>query len=262
MDGNPELIIRVRAGDKAAFGELYDRYSRPVFLTLVGFWPEAGSPVPPIPQAEVPSLLFEVSGDAQAVARVMESRLADRGMDGAKVEVNDAGTRVAVHLPANASPVAARTLLMRPGVIEFRLVVPIGPTEEAPPNTIWVHHADTGEPSLVEVPENDRDRFGGEDIDPDGVMIRQGQYGTSWVAAFAIIKARQDDFTRRNVNRHLAIIVDGRVTSAPVIQETLPGRGQISGGGAEGFSRAEAQELAAILRSGPLPTEITPIEPR
>jgi RNA polymerase sigma-70 factor (ECF subfamily) len=36
MEGQHDLIRRARAGDKSAFGELYDRYSRPVFLTLVG----------------------------------------------------------------------------------------------------------------------------------------------------------------------------------------------------------------------------------
>ncbi len=36
MDGDHELITRAAEGDRPAFSQLYDRYSRPVFLTLVG----------------------------------------------------------------------------------------------------------------------------------------------------------------------------------------------------------------------------------
>jgi RNA polymerase sigma-70 factor (ECF subfamily) len=36
MDGDNNLIPRAVDGDRQAFAELYDRYSRPVFLTLVG----------------------------------------------------------------------------------------------------------------------------------------------------------------------------------------------------------------------------------
>jgi preprotein translocase subunit SecD len=231
-------------------------------VALIAFRPGADRPTPP---PGGPRLLFVVTEDAAAVARVMKSRLDDRGMAGAKVEVNDAGDRVAVHLPANASPFTARALLVRPGVLQFRLVVPIEPTEEAPANTEWVHDADTGKPLLVELPGNDRDDFGGEDLDPEGLSTRPSGYGRSFVVTFALLPDRQEDFmdfTRRSVRRQLAVILDGRVICAPVIMEALPGRGQISGGGAEGYSHEEAGELAAILKSGPLPAEVTPVEPR
>ncbi len=105
-----------------------------------------------------------------------------------------------------------------------------------------------------------KDYFTGADLDPGGLMIRQGQYGTSWVVAFALRAARQQDFTdftTKNKKRQMGIIIDGHIESAPVIQETLPGRGQISGGGIRGFSRDEAQDLVTVLRSGSLKAEIT-----
>ena len=50
--------------------------------------------------------------------------------------------------------------------------------------------------------------------------------------------------TRKNIGRRLAIVIDGRVISAPVIQsEILTGQGQISGN----FTMQEATRLAAIL---------------
>ena len=57
------------------------------------------------------------------------------------------------------------------------------------------------------------------------------------------------DFTGKNVGNHLAIVLDGKVYSAPVIRERIGGgSGQISGG----FSVQEASDVAIALRSGAL----------
>jgi preprotein translocase subunit SecD len=54
-------------------------------------------------------------------------------------------------------------------------------------------------------------------------------------------------FTRNNVGRPFAVVVDGRVATAPVIQTPiLGGVGQISGN----FTPASAAQLAARIRSG------------
>ncbi len=64
---------------------------------------------------------------------------------------------------------------------------------------------------------------------------------------------RFGETTQNNVNRHLAIVLDGKVVSAPVIREPiLGGNGQISGQ----FSQTEVQELALVLRAGALPAPI------
>ncbi len=70
---------------------------------------------------------------------------------------------------------------------------------------------------------------------------------------------RFGDVTSRNVGRPFAIVLDGRVISAPVIQEAiLGGTGQISGG----FTTAEANDLALLLRAGALPAPLTILEER
>ncbi|MFN3264612.1 MAG: protein translocase subunit SecD, partial [Aquificaceae bacterium] len=58
--------------------------------------------------------------------------------------------------------------------------------------------------------------------------------------------------TEQNIGRRLAIVLDKRVISAPVIRSRISDRGQISGN----FTPEEAKELAIVLRAGALPTKV------
>ncbi len=59
--------------------------------------------------------------------------------------------------------------------------------------------------------------------------------------------------TAENVNRRLAIILDGKVQSAPVIREPIPsGQAQITGR----FTQEEANDLAIVLKVGALPAPL------
>jgi preprotein translocase subunit SecD len=58
--------------------------------------------------------------------------------------------------------------------------------------------------------------------------------------------------TGRNINRRLAIILDGRVESAPVIQSQIADSGRITGR----YTAQEADELAKVLRAGALPATL------
>ena len=70
---------------------------------------------------------------------------------------------------------------------------------------------------------------------------------------------RFGDVTRDNVGRPFAIVLDGKVISAPVIQEPiLGGSGIISGR----FTTRAAQDLALLLRAGALPAPLTILEER
>jgi preprotein translocase subunit SecD len=64
--------------------------------------------------------------------------------------------------------------------------------------------------------------------------------------------------TGENVGRQLAIILDGRVQSAPRIESRISDEGRISGS----FTQQEAQDLALILRSGALPATLSYLEQR
>ncbi|MDX9966152.1 MAG: protein translocase subunit SecD [Sulfuricurvum sp.] len=67
------------------------------------------------------------------------------------------------------------------------------------------------------------------------------------------------DFTGKSVGKRLAIVLDGKVYSAPVINERIGGgSGQISGN----YTTAEANDLAIALRSGALLAPIYMMEKR
>jgi len=68
-----------------------------------------------------------------------------------------------------------------------------------------------------------------------------------------------DEATAGNVGRQIAICLDGKVISAPVVQERISGgSAQISGR----FSTAEAQRLSIMLRAGALPVAVEILENR
>jgi len=67
------------------------------------------------------------------------------------------------------------------------------------------------------------------------------------------------DFTANNIGNRLAIVLDDKVYSDPVIRERIGGgSGQISGG----FSVKEAHDVAIALRSGALLAPVTLLEKR
>ena len=67
------------------------------------------------------------------------------------------------------------------------------------------------------------------------------------------------DFTAKNIGNRLAVVLDGKVYSAPNIRERIGGgSGQISGG----FTTVEAGNVAIALRSGALPASVKLLEKR
>src|SRR5499427_9515958 len=64
--------------------------------------------------------------------------------------------------------------------------------------------------------------------------------------------------TGENVGRQLAIILDGRVQSAPRIESRIQNEGRITGS----FTPDEVQNLSLILRSGALPATMTYLQER
>ena len=67
------------------------------------------------------------------------------------------------------------------------------------------------------------------------------------------------DYTKDNIGKPFAIVLDGEVISAPIIQSHIPGGSGIITGQ---FSVDESNDLAILLRAGALPASIKVLEQR
>lgn len=92
-------------------------------------------------------------------------------------------------------------------------------------------------------------------------MVLQAQTGLP-VVNFVLDKTGGrlfGDMTRENIGRALAVVLDDKVITAPVIRSAITtGSGEISGG----FNAVEATDLAMLLRAGALPAALDVIEER
>lgn len=66
------------------------------------------------------------------------------------------------------------------------------------------------------------------------------------------------DFSGKNIGKRLAIVLDGKVYSAPVLRSRITDSGQISGD----FDKYSAADLALTLKSGALPASMEVLEKR
>jgi SecD/SecF fusion protein len=78
------------------------------------------------------------------------------------------------------------------------------------------------------------------------------------VVGFAFDAQGASDFgtlTSNNIGKPLAVVLDGKVISAPSIRSMITSRGTIDGG-SEGFSRKELDYLVSTLSAGSLPAQL------
>jgi len=102
-------------------------------------------------------------------------------------------------------------------------------------------------------------------ISGDNLLDAQPQMDTQsnqTVVSFSLDRVGAKRFgkaTSTGIGKQLAIVLDGKIISAPVIRDTIAsGNGQISGG----FTFQSATDLALLLRSGALPAPLNIIEER
>lgn len=89
----------------------------------------------------------------------------------------------------------------------------------------------------------------------------QDPMNNGWVTTFVLSQdaaGRFGRFTEANINKRLAIVLDGQVRSAPTIQNRISDNGQITGAS----SQQDANDLALVLRAGSLPASVVYLEER
>ncbi|MBA2123530.1 protein translocase subunit SecD [bacterium Unc6] len=168
---------------------------------------------------------------------------------------------IRVQLPGVKDTKRALELIGKTAMLEFKIV------EDTPE---LVSRALSGDiPSGLEVlPGTEEEKIvvqstallTGGDLKPTARVDFGGQFGEPHVSIeFTRVGARKfARVTERNIGRQLAIILDGVVQSAPVIQTAIPdGRAIITH---RGGNIQDASDTAIILRAGALPVPVDVIQ--
>jgi preprotein translocase subunit SecD len=178
--------------------------------------------------------------------------------------------RILIQLPGVQDPERAKKLIGRTALLEFKLLDERTPVEQAvagkvPETSELLYQrvvdretkAESKQPMVVEK----RTLLTGAELTRAEVQADPNSPGNWQVAIeFTATGARVfGEVTEQNVGRRLAIILDGVVSSAPRINERIPGgRAVITGQ----FTVEEARDLAIVLRAGALPAPVVTLEER
>ncbi|MBB5144480.1 protein translocase subunit SecD [Desulfovibrio intestinalis] len=173
-----------------------------------------------------------------------------------------AGNRIQVQLPGISDPRRAVQIIGQTAHLEFHLVrEDVDPAKAVLPTGVVVLpmlEKDAGHSEGRIAVERDS-MLTGEDVAdarPAFDNMNKSYVTMSFNARGARIFER---VTGESVGRRMAIVLDGKVYSAPVIRERIGGgKASISGS----FTTAEAQDLAIVLRAGSLPAPVSVLEER
>ncbi len=208
--------------------------------------------------------IFFVNYSTQGIVKLKTSSQ-DQALEIVRRRIDEIGTnepnilkrgndRILVELPGLDDPMRIKSLLGKTANLTFRFVT-----------------------------NNDQDSFGAEklsyedDSEEDALVSkriilsgdnlldaqpRMDSETNETVVTFTLDRVGAKRFgkaTSTGIGKQLAIVLDGKIISAPVIRDTIAsGSGQISGG----FTFQSATDLALLLRSGALPAPLNIIEER
>ncbi|MBQ1996879.1 MAG: protein translocase subunit SecD [Alphaproteobacteria bacterium] len=171
------------------------------------------------------------------------------------------GKYILVQLPGVDNPERIKELIGQTAKMTFHLVNENVSNEQiasgrAPNGTEFLPYMDMGGQLI---PVYSRVEVSGESLKDSQAEFDQNNMPVVSTVFDASGARRFAKLTTEHVNERFAIVLDGKVLSAPVIREPIPGgRGQISGG----FTLQGAKDLAVLLRSGALPAPLQVIEER
>ncbi|MEC7191073.1 MAG: protein translocase subunit SecD, partial [Pseudomonadota bacterium] len=169
--------------------------------------------------------------------------------------------RVLIQLPGIDDPERIKRLLGQTARLTFQLVDTRTTADESkrsgrvPPGSQLLESVNKGEPSYI---VEKRVMVSGEMLDNASAAFDQNGRPSVNFQLNAAGGRKFGRVTAENIGRPFAIVLDGKVVSAPVIQAQIFTNGQITGT----FTVEETQELSLILRAGALPAPLIVLEER
>ncbi len=225
-----------------------------------------------------------------AIARIQESTMT-QSLETIERRINALGlteptiqlhgrkdNEILVQLPGEGDPTRAKSVIQAGGQLELKLVedpVPYSSQTEA-----LSRHGGVLPPATELVPgrSETRNPSGGFDTGESWYVLSRAPVVTGrdlrsavetrntnnpgmWQVNFTLspeAAKRFGPFTQQNIGRNMAIVLEHRVYSAPVINGKIEDSGLIEGN----FSQESAHDLALVLRAGALPASIKYLEER
>jgi len=235
------------------------------------------------PAANGYTLTLKPSAVAAIYQRTMDQsvetirrRIDQLGLTEPVIQQHRGENEILVQLPGEGDPNRAKAVIQAGGQLELRRVAdPLPyPSEAAalaahggvlPPGTELVRGkaegGQGGQPSAESWWILDRTPIiTGRDLrsaDDNRSTENPGSYEVHFSLSTEAAR-RFGPFTEQNIGKPMAIVLEHRVQSAPIIQSRIEDSGRITGR----FSRDEAHDLALVLRAGALPASIKYLEER
>ncbi len=223
--------------------------------------------------------VFTMILDAKAKIHIMKMAV-DQALETIRNRVDQFGVsepdirpqednRLLIQLPGIKDPQRAIALIGKTALLEFKLVDEEHSIQEAlkgniPPGSEILYQVsvdpDTGHERKTPFLLKKRTSLTGEYLTDARVQI-DSRFNEPYVSiSFDARGARIfEQVTGQNIKKRLAIVLDGKVNSAPVIQDKISGgKAQITGR----YTTDEARDLAIVLRAGALPAPVKIIEER
>lgn len=223
-----------------------------------------------------PTALARIKNDTviQAIATI-ENRINGLGLTEPTIQQHgraDAEFEILVQLPGVSDPARVMQILQMSAVLETQEVRdgPFPSPQAAraahsgmlPPNSEILPYTrpNPGGPPTTEYYVLARTPiWTGRDL-RDASAFRDTQTQI-WATSFSLSRdaaQRFRQFTRANIGRRLAVVLDNRIKNVAEIRNEIGDQGQIEGLS----SQTEATDLALVLRAGSLPASVVPLEER
>ena len=207
--------------------------------------------------------IFNVNYSRQGIVELKTSSQ-DQALEIVRRRIDEIGTnepnilkrgndRILVELPGLDDPMRIKSLLGKTANLTFRFITN---DNEDSFGAEKLKYEDNSEEAIV----SKRIILSGDNL--LDAQPRMNNETNETVVSFTLDRVGAKRFgkaTSTGIGKQLAIVLDGKIISAPVIRDTIAsGSGQISGG----FTFQSATDLALLLRSGALPAPLNIIEER
>jgi len=216
--------------------------------------------------------VFDLAADARKqtedmtldqVVRTIRNRIDQFGVAEPDIR-RQSDNQVQIQLPGMTDAERAIQIIGQTAHLEFRLV-----RDDVNPNAMMLPAGTARFPMVTKNPDGSQSEstvildsdvlMGGEDI--TNARPAFNEFGQAYVGLEFNNRGANtfERITGENIKKRMAIVLDGKVYSAPVIQDRISGgKASITGN----FTTAEAQDLAIVLRAGSLPAPVSILEER